>query len=320
MKKRLSLFTAILFGFVGLGLSPAYAVDERVIDVVEVTWAGAPAPAGDAKKVASVIDTEVNADWRKYTTMYGDTKDRTVSFKTGKVLETQITLVSKMACIGFASSEFMSSIRPEAYKRLGITDYSERYLVVVAPKAGCVWSGRALLGGAKSKSGTLILHDSDSSFVITHELGHNFGLGHSNFLRCDNAAYDGPWGETCKGVEYGGTIDVMGNIDTTSPLNTYHQWRMGYIDDSQIKQVWQSEVINLAPSDFANGIKAIFIRDGKAAYWIEYRRKTDGVGYKPGLAIYRLDPPPISAVVSPNPEDAEASEFGSVLGLSLIHI
>ena len=68
MKKRLSIFVALLVGFVGLGLTPAYAIDERVIDVVEVTWAGAPAPAGDAKKVASVIDTEVNADWRKYTT------------------------------------------------------------------------------------------------------------------------------------------------------------------------------------------------------------------------------------------------------------
>ena len=314
MRNRLTLILAAVFGFVSIGLAPAYAIDERVIDVVEVTWAGAVAPAGDAKKVASVIDTDVNADWKKYTTMYGDTKDRTISFKTGKVLDTQITLVSKMACSGPVASDFMNSIRPEAYKRLGITDYSQRYLVVVAPKAGCVWSGRAQLGGAKSKSGTLILHDSASSFVITHEIGHNFGLGHSNFLRCDNAAYDGPWGEACKGVEYGGTIDVMGNVDTTSPLNTYHQWRMGYIDDSQIKQVWQSEVVNLAPSDFANGTKAIFIRDGKAAYWIEYRRKLDGVGYKPGLAIYRLDPPPISSVVSPNPEDAAAAEFGSVLG------
>jgi hypothetical protein len=208
----------------------------------------------------------------------------------------------------------MSSIRLEAYKRLGVSDSSKRYLVVIAPKAGCVWSGRAGLGGPMSQSGTLILHDSASSFVISHELGHTFGLGHSNFLRCDNAAYDGPWGETCKGVEYGGTIDVMGNFDTSSPLNTYHQWRMGLIDDSQIKQVWQSENITLAPSDFANGTKVIFIRDGKSAYWIEYRRKTDGAGYKPGLAIYRLDPPPISAVVSVNPEDAEAAEFGSVLG------
>jgi hypothetical protein len=314
MSKRPTSFIAIVIAFVSLGLSPAYAVDQRVVDVVEVTWPGAAAPAGNAAAVAKVIDTDVNADWLKFTAMYGDTKDRGVSFKTGQVLKDPINLVSKMACIGFASFEFMSSIRLEAYKRLGVSDSSKRYLVVIAPKAGCVWSGRAGLGGPMSQSGTLILHDSASSFVISHELGHTFGLGHSNFLRCENAAYDGPWGETCKGVEYGGTIDVMGNFDTSSPLNTYHQWRMGLIDDSQIKQVWQSENITLAPSDFANGTKVIFIRDGKSAYWIEYRRKTDGAGYKPGLAIYRLDPPPISAVVSVNPEDADAAEFGSVLG------
>jgi hypothetical protein len=314
IKKHLSAFIGLVIAFGSLGLAPAYAVDERVIDVVSVTWTGASSLAGDVNKVANVIDTEVNSDWLKFTAMYGDTKDRGISFKTGKVLPEAIPLISKMACQGAASTDFMNQIRPEAYKRLGISDYSKRYLVVLSPKAGCVWSGRAQMGGPTSKSGVLILHDSASSFVISHELGHTFGLGHSNFLRCDNAAYDGAWSDTCKAVEYGGTIDVMGNVDTTSPLSTYHQWRMGYLDDSQIKQVWQSETINLAPSDFANGLKAIFIRDGKAAYWIEYRRKSDGAGYKPGLAIYRLDPPPISSVVSPNPEDAAASEFGSELG------
>ena len=134
VKKRFSLFIAILFGFVGLGLTPALAVDERVVDVVAVTWAGAGTPAGGVNEVARVINSEVNADWKKFTTLYGDTKERTISFVAGKALAEPISLVSKMACTGFAASEFLSAIRPEAYKRLGISDFSKRYLVVIAPK------------------------------------------------------------------------------------------------------------------------------------------------------------------------------------------
>ena len=138
VKSKLATFVAIVIGFVSLGFAPAYALDERVIDVVEVTWNGAATPIGGVNVLAEVIDKEVNADWVKFTTMFGDTEDRTISFKTGKVLQTPITLTTKMPCYGQASSVFMNSIVPEAYKRLGITDYKERYLLVVSPKAGCV--------------------------------------------------------------------------------------------------------------------------------------------------------------------------------------
>ena len=60
--------------------------------------------------------------------------------------------------------------------------------------------------------------------------------------------------------------------------------------------------------------RAIFLRDGDSTYWVEYRRATAGATYKPGLVIYRTDPPPLSAIVSPNPEDGLGAEFASTVG------
>ena len=133
VKSRVSSLLVLVFAFVSIGLSPAFAVDERVIDIVEVTWPGAVAPVANASAMAEVIDTEVNTDWKIFTTLYGDTKDRVVSFVSGRVLKEPIELLSKMPCTGPASSQFLESIRPEAYGRLGISNNSDRYLMVVAP-------------------------------------------------------------------------------------------------------------------------------------------------------------------------------------------
>ncbi len=312
--KRLSIFSALVIGFVGLGLTPALAIDERVIDIVSVNWPGSAALPATVAQISTAVDNDVNARWKSYTTLVGAPTDRTISFKTGLVLTAPITLPKAMACSGAGATDFINSVYSEAYRRLGNIDPSKRYLIIAAPKAGCAWSGRAPLGAPDSQTGVVVLHDSGSAFVIAHELGHTFGLGHSNFLRCDSGKLDGAWEDDCKAVEYGGVIDVMGNVDTSSTLNTYHQWRMGYLDDSQVKEVWQTQTLTLSPSDFATGLKAIYVRDGNAAYWIEYRRANPDVIYKAGLVVFRLDPPPISSVVSPNPEDATASEFSDALG------
>ena len=58
MRNRVSALLAIVFAIFSLGLAPAYAVDERVIDVVAVTWNGAATALSNPTTIAEVIDKE----------------------------------------------------------------------------------------------------------------------------------------------------------------------------------------------------------------------------------------------------------------------
>lgn len=312
---RLRFKSLLISLFLIVGLAPAaQAADIRLIDVAQITWNGAPAPIVSSADIADAIKNEVATNWSSFTTISGDPKDRAISFTHGQTLSTPVRVTSPLACERGDFVGFMNTVRNEVYRQLGLSDWEDRYLVILSPANGCIWSGRAAIGRAGEKGGVMVLHNNASGFVITHELGHSLGLGHSNLLRCDNGAKDGAWSRTCKAVEYGGSIDVMGNVETKSPLSTYHQWRMGLLETSEIKQSWLNESIELNASDVYGGTRAVFIRDGKSSYWIEYRRPRAGVTYNPGLIVYRTDPPSPSFIDSPNPEDRLGFEPGLGVG------
>lgn len=309
--RLISAFLAFLFLVLPVTSAGAAPSPDRIIDVVAITWPKAATGSIGVQDVAEAVRTTVAPNWRDFTTTQGSPMNSTINFVTGIVWTEPIALTRAMACEGTTSLTLMSSIQREFYRIQKISDYENRYLLILTPDAGCIWQGKAILGESTSKGGLIALHNTASGFVITHELGHTFGLGHSNLMSCANNFSDGAWGRSCRAIEYGGAIDVMGNVETTSPLSTYHQWRMGLISNNLIHQSWLNESVTLSASDVYGSTRAIFIRDTNATYWIEYRR---GFGsYKPGLAIYRTDPPPVSAIESPNPADVSASEFTSAV-------
>ncbi|MBA4146499.1 MAG: immunoglobulin domain-containing protein [Verrucomicrobia bacterium] len=109
---------------------------------------------------------------------------------------------------------------------------------------------------------------SSTSGLLNHELGHNYGVYHSNFKTLN---------------DYGDIFDVMGGDAggwdlTRQHFNTEHKARLDWIKSSERTTVTASGLYTLYPHDITNslgkgllGLK-VPINSSKN-YWVEYRRQ-----------------------------------------------
>lgn len=158
---------------------------------------------------------------------------------------------------------------------VGFTRGAGRHLLVYVPgypgqQPGCTY-GVAELGSTPATGGYLMVRAAELA-VMAHELGHNFGLGHSSALQCDGAIDSG----TCRTRAYYDLYDVMGvSWEQTGSLNAVQAARLGVLPAGSRADVaanGAAQTLTLSPMSGRTGTRAVRLTDaGGGQHWLELR-------------------------------------------------
>jgi hypothetical protein len=157
-------------------------------------------------------------------------------------------------------------------------------VIFASPRnTSCGVAGTATVGGTE-----VYINGNFSMGNVAHEMGHSFGLQHSNDLSCDVT----PIGDTCTVREYADIFDVMGNSLNNGHFNAFQKERLGWLGAAgtpSIGTVQASGSYQLAPFETATAdTKALRVLRGtdpatgaRTWYYLEYRQP---IGFDAGMA------------------------------------
>ncbi len=111
------------------------------------------------------------------------------------------------------------------------------HVIYAFPQAPCPFNGIADLPGNR-----VWLSNGMSPHVISHELGHNLGLYHSNGFKCKNKyGFAAALSEYCTNLEYFDYHDTMGSpLHNNDDFNGYYKRRLGWLSSSNTQTVTTS--------------------------------------------------------------------------------
>lgn len=171
----------------------------------------------------------------------------------------------------------IASAANSAASAAGVNLSAYQRLIYAFPATSiCGWSGKGTVGGTPASAwinGAL-----NNAQVVTHEMGHNFGLYHSHALECGTTAI----GSNCTNQEYGDWLDTMGNTNA-GHYNAFQKERLGWLNygtSPPIATVQLGGSFALDAYESAgSGTKALKVLKGtdastgqKSWYYVEYRR------------------------------------------------
>ena len=132
--------------------------------------------------------------------------------------------------------------------------------------------GLGTVGSSLHGGGMAYVRDTVTS-VMAHELGHNFGLGHSSEMMCDRSVVNG----NCGFADYYDLYDVMGaSYDQVGSLSAPQANLIGVLPSDQVVDLSGhapgTSTVTLTPMGVHTGKRAIKLgaSDG-VTYWLEYR-------------------------------------------------
>lgn len=138
--------------------------------------------------------------------------------------------------------------------------------------SGCGWGGLATLGSPDSTARDSWYNGSFGCVVRNQEIGHNYGMRHSNSYSCvDEMGEQVVYSDDCNSNEYGDAYDPMGG--GCDHMNVMQKAYMGWLQGCNVTTITSDGTFNLMPTELpCNGIQAMqFMSSTGEYYFLEYR-------------------------------------------------